>query len=206
MDTVLTDFLRQLQQDGTAVVHASTDAFSTADQQQAKAFLRQQEERERLHWPGVVPAFNEDAAIWAATFLFRAAQFFVHRDFEEKQLRKSLCPYPKQLGAAEAYSADLCLRHLPRLHQKAKALAPADVLVELLEQTARQFPLSSVGINAEGPWAVAPLLAHPSLRLMYTDRVIEHKDQSRLEDTAIREAVHAALGAHAKAFWPAITN
>jgi len=206
MDTVLTDFLRQLQQDGTAVVHTSTDAFSAADERQAKAFLRQQEERERLHWPGVAPAFNEAAAIWAATFLFRAAQFFVYRDFEEKQLRKSLCPYPEQLGASEIYSADLCLRHLPRLHQKAKALAPADVLVKLLEQTARQFPLSSVGISAEGPWAVHTLLAHPSLRSMYTDRVIDHKDQSRLEDTAIREAVQAALGAHAKAFWPAITN
>ena len=206
MDTLLTDFLQELQQDGTAVVHTSTDAFSSADQQQAKVFLRHQEERERLHWPGEAPGFHEAAAMWAATYLYRAAQFFVHRDFEEKQLRKSLRPYPGQLGAAEAYSADLCLRHLPRLHQKAKALAPADILVELLEQTARQFPMSSVGMDAEGPWAVGLLLSHPSLRLMYTDRIIDHEDQSRLEDTAIQEAVHAALGTYPGVFWPAKTK
>ncbi|NBC06237.1 MAG: hypothetical protein GVY26_03485 [Bacteroidetes bacterium] len=206
MDTLLTNFLQELQQDGTAVVHASTDAFSDAEKQRAKALLAEWEETERLRWPGEVPALDEEAALWAATYVFRAAQFFVHRDFEEQQLRKSLRPYPGQLGAAEVYSADLCLRHLPRLHQKAKALAPADVLVELLEETARQFPLSSVGMDAEGPWALEVILAHPSLRLMYTDRIIEHKDQSRLEDTAIREAVYAALGAHAEAFWPAIRN
>jgi hypothetical protein len=204
MDTPLTDFLQQLQRDGQAVVPTEIAELSAKDERSAKALLGEWQTADRLHWPATPPSFDEAAALWSAVYIYRAAQFFVHRDYGERQLQQALKPYLGKIDDFVMYSVDGCLRHLPRLHHKAKSLSQDDALVALLEQTARTFPLSSVGIDAEGPWEAATVLQHPSLKLMYVDRIIEHRDKSRLEEAETRAAVEAALGNHASSFWPGL--
>ena len=80
----------------------------------------------------------------------------------------------------------------------AKSMSSGDPLVSGLEDAARRFPLSGVGIALEEPLPdVSALKRHPGLWRLLIDRVIERQDVSRLADPVVRTAVADALGEHA---------
>src|SRR6185503_2575435 len=53
---------------------------------------------------------------------------------------------PRPRGAEADWSADLTLRHLPKLFQLARHLSNADPLLQQMKQIAAAWPLSSVGV------------------------------------------------------------
>jgi hypothetical protein len=71
-------------------------------------------------------------------------------------------------------------------------------LLARLVDWANAWPLSSVGIPGASPTALDPVLEHPSLRVVYADRIIARKDLARLNDPRACEAVLRAIGLHAE--------
>jgi hypothetical protein len=141
------------------------------------------------------PALALPAAAWALTTVYRAAQALVFREIEADAVRQMLavpCPLPP--SPAVHYSADLSLRYLPDLLALASGIAPDDPLVTGLVALARAWPLSSVGVAGAGEADPSPFLDHPSLHLLYVDRIIERSDAARLGHPAVRAAVREAVG------------
>ena len=145
------------------------------------------------------PALSPAAAGWALSTVYRGCQALVYREMEAAAVHEALSrPCPDNPSAAVCYSVDLSFRYLPDLLSLARGIAPADPLVAGLIALARAWPLSSVGVpGVAGPYDLRPFIAHPSLRQLYVDRIIERADSSRLVDPTVVELVREALGGFA---------
>lgn len=144
-----------------------------------------------------LPAFAPAAALWAARLFHQLCRFTVCRDIPAEPIRVACaipCPDPRRPGTD--WSADLTLRHLPRLWQLAQRLSNADPLLDQLALLARAWPLSSVGIPRLAELSVGTFFAHPGLRRLYADRIVAANDVSRLADARVAEGLRADLGIH----------
>ena len=202
MPPLLTNFLRALLDTGDVTVASYLTPFAPDDLATATALLRRYHAADALHLPHQAPPFEPAAAQWAAECLYRTAQLAFLRDYDADAVVAHLADWPGEASPAASYAVDLVFRHLPALLDLARHLAPADALVARLQALARQWPLSFVGVPpapAEAPTAV---LAHPALRALYLDRIIERHDRERATQLGVAEGIRAALGEYAAQLWP----
>ena len=151
----------------------------------------------RIEMAGDAPPLSMGPALWAAMMLYQGAQFLAFREMDAGVVRQRLAaPCPSAPSPWVCYSVDLVMRHLPDLVSLARGVSPGDPLVEGLLGLARAWPLSSVGVAGVGPVQVGGFIAHPSLRALYVDRVLERRDLARLEDREVRDSIRAAIGDH----------
>ena len=155
---------------------------------------------DRAAWelPGPAPALATPAAAWAAARVLIAAQAIAHRGQPDDLADALESPCPGALDPSVAWSVDLTLRQLPRLLGLARGFADDEPLSRGLRALARDWPLSSVGVVVDDldPARLAPVLAHPSLRRCYVDRVLARGARDRLASPTVAAAARAALGAH----------
>lgn len=196
----LADFITQLCREGRATVDWELRPHSDQELDGAKAVLKQYYEATSLEMPYQAPDFHPHAALWGATYLFMAIRFVLVRQYDEALINQHLIDYPGTKTPEVIYSADLCLRFLPDLLKLAKGIAPDDILVTKIKETALEWPFSSVGIKLGAAPALEVVEAHASLRLAYRDRVIAAADKSRIPGQEM--LVEAALGEHAAILWP----
>jgi hypothetical protein len=151
----------------------------------------------RIEMAGEAPPLSMGPAIWAAVTIHQACQFLTFREMDAALVRERLAvPCPAAPSPWVCYSVDLVMRYLPHVVALARGISPGDPLVDGLLGLARAWPLSSPGVAGVGPVQVGGFIAHPSLRALYVDRVLETKDTARLDDPQVREAVRAAIGDH----------
>jgi MoxR-vWA-beta-propeller ternary system domain bpX4 len=198
---ILSHFLTHLVEEGHAYVENDIQPFDPADVQNAADFLAKVYQNDRLDMPDRPPQYLAAAAVWAAQFLYRAVQCTVLRNLEADVVKELLKPYPEPPTPEAIYCVDLTFRHLPDVFKFAKGLAPDDILVTILRENAVYWPFSSVGMAVEVDIAHENVLAHPSLRIAYIDRIIEAKDIKRVNSDALRELVETALGDYTPQLW-----
>jgi hypothetical protein len=198
----LANFVREVWSEGQITLENQLLPAGDEEDAEALALLKSYYHEEVLHMPGQAPDFDPAAALWATRYLLVAAQVTLRRDLDEEAVRARLLPYTGTKDAGAIFSADLMLRYLPDLLQLAKGLAPDDVLVVCLQQTLLTWPFSSVGMGIAGEIELSPILAHPSLRFAYRDKIIRLRDTNRMQHPAVRELIAAALGEYASDLWP----
>jgi len=147
--------------------------------------------------PGPALEFHEEAAVWGAILLYRAASLVSFREIGEREIYELLQgdPMPGCLNPAAHFSADLCLRHWPDLYRMARARSEDDPLVKILHGLAAEFPLSSLGMSvAVSPQSV--VLRHAGLRQVFAERALERADHVNLAVPEIGTFVRSKLGAY----------
>lgn len=202
----LTSFIEDLLRTGNVTVAPEIIAFDTQDIQQAETALLQFHASDSLNLPGTAPSFHASAAVWAAIYLYRSIQLTLLRNLDEEAVRGLLTPFPGEMTAAAAYSADLTLRYLPTVMEFAKGLSPKDVLVILMKETALHWPYSSVGMEIQEQPDINDIINDPCLKYSYIDRIIEARDMNRCGNAQVNALVAEALGAHAGTLWPQFKN
>jgi hypothetical protein len=194
----LQEFARQLRESGEIRIRTTAEP-ADAETRGAQEILRAIEGEARLRGPHGPPEYEQEAATWGLTMLYRACRFLVYRHFDEKTVREAMGrKWRENKGHREIYSADLALSHLPEVYELAGGLATADPLVECLRELALEWPLSSVGIALPREARVEEFFDHPSLRAIYLDRIVRRRDASRLKEARVKEALAATLGIYAK--------
>ena len=159
--------------------------------------LRQIDEHSRNGLTLDLPPFSAATALWAAQLFYQLCQFTVCRDIGEAGIKAACgisCPEPR--GPAVDWSADLTLRHLPKLFQLARHLSHVDPLIGQMKQIAAEWPLSSVGIPGLENLNPGSFIDHPGLRRLYADRIFTTEDASRLGDLRIDSQLRSDLGEH----------
>lgn len=196
-------FIEYLFAEGKVAVESQIDQITEEELQSTKIILQRFYKDDILERPLSAPGFLEDAALWAATYFYYAVHLTVIRDAGEEMIEEKLKPYQGNIDASAIYSADLVLRSLPQLFELAKGLAPADILVQKLRQTASQWPFSSVGLEIEEELADhSVILSHESLKIEYIDRIIQQKDQKRVSQFGLEKYIYENAGDHLNTFWP----
>lgn len=199
----LTDFLYGLIDEGVVSVAGEVTPFDETDNELAVEILKQYYARDIVDMPYTPPAFNATAALWGAQYIYLCTQLTVLRQLGEEEVKNYLKGYEENLSPEVVYSADLMLRFLPQLFNLAKGLAPADILVTIMQNTATNWPFSSVGIEVTETFNTAIIFQHPTLKYSYADRIITHKDLKRaLLDDEIKNTITEVLGAHTTTLWP----
>jgi hypothetical protein len=186
--------LQSLADEGRAVVSLQPPADDDGD---AIALLEQMDSAARNELGIELPPFSAEAALWGARLVYQLCRFVVCRDVGEEAIDAACavaCPAPRNPGTD--WSADLCLRHLPKLHQLARHLSNADPLVKQLLQIAGAWPLSSVGVPGLENLRLDTFAGHPGLRRLYADRIVAAGDFCRLGDREVDDVLRADLGFH----------
>ena len=190
-------FLHALRESGNVTV--STEPPPDLDESVAEA-LREHDRARRRELPPDAPPLDLGAAYWGARMLYQACQLIIMRDVPPGVSRAMLTkPYDGERTVAAHYSVDLTLLYLPGLFRLAERVAPADPVLDDLKTLGSDWPLSSVGMSGLVPAATLDFLSDACLRALYTDRILEMEDTSRLEPALVKESVVAALGAYPEA-------
>jgi hypothetical protein len=200
----LSEFLTRLLTDGLVLVPRHMAVFQEDDLQASALLLKQLYDTDCFEMPYQAPAFEPEAALWAARYLFYATQLVLLRDQDEAAMDQYLQPFPGQQSAGVIYSVDLVFRYLGNLFKLSSGIAPNDPLVIYLRQTAAQWPFSSVGLNIEPATDTAVILEHPSLKYTYVDRIILRTDVSRLNGIKEQQTLKEILGIHQAKLWPGL--
>src|SRR4051812_17092158 len=193
-EPTLSEFLKLLAEEGRAVVSARP---LETDEPSALAALAQIDEFARAELGLEAPLLSDETALWAARLFYYLCQFTVCRDIGEEQIKAQCsvpCPAPR--GPPRDWSADLTLRHLPKLFELARHASSGDPLVPQLKVIATAWPLSSVGIRGLDNPPLDSFIGHPSLRRLYVDRIIACGDVSRLGNASVDDTLRADLGVH----------
>ena len=145
---------------------------------------------------GTPPELDSAAGIWALRQIYSSCQFLVHREVDPKEVASRLAEPCPSTGPCEGvcYSVDLAFSYLIDVISLARGIAPGDPLVHGLLGLARAWPLSSVGVRDVGPVDISDFVENASLLQLYVDRIIQHKDISRLDDARVAEGVRRSLG------------
>jgi hypothetical protein len=202
----LTFFIHDLLKSGQVTVARQLKPFTDEDIQQTEKLLKQHYAGDKLELPLEAPEFSPEAALWAAKYLYHAIQFVMIRDLGEEEVKKHLTSFEGQITPNAVYAADLLLRYLPDLLSLAKGLAPDDILVTCLKQTLAKWPFSSTGLPGIEADNEEVILAHPSLKYAYIDRIIICKDTKRASKAQIAGLIEEVLGGYAHQFWPEFEN
>jgi MoxR-vWA-beta-propeller ternary system domain bpX4 len=191
---MLIRFLEGLEEGGSVPV---ADAEPVVDKE-CSAWLKGRFERLSLELAGPPLPFDADAAAWGAGRLYEACRYLTYRQEGPETVHKAFAgPAPKPTPAA-IFGVDLVLRHLPELWTLAASLADDDPLIDELKRLAVSWPLSSVGTPGIEGTDPSPILVHRGLRQLYTDRILQKRDRSRLSDPRVRSAALEAIGEHSE--------
>ncbi|PSL46651.1 hypothetical protein CLV51_103632 [Chitinophaga niastensis] len=198
----LSAFITHLVREGQVTVASNIHLFSPQELQNTIVVLQEYYDNDIQDMPGTAPAFDSNAALWAARYIYRAVQLAMLRQLGEEEITTLLLPYDQPVTAATIYGADLCLRYLPDLLSLSKGLSPEDPLVKHLQETAKQWPFSSTGINIPATQGIDIIVSNPSLLQTYVDRIIATRDTGRCNVQPVLAAVKASLGNYAEVLWP----
>src|SRR3954462_11273205 len=163
----LTNFIAGMINEGKVKVVAQLLEFEPEDLHLANIHLQQYYEDDIQEMPAAAPSFDENAALWAARYLYTAVQFILLRNLDETTMQEQLLPYSGELTPAAMYSADLTLRYLPDLFDLAKGLSPNDPLVKMMKETAQLWPFSSAAISMSESTNLSVIFSHASLKQAY---------------------------------------
>jgi len=174
-------------------------------------YLAREYEQECLHYPFTAPALDPAAAAWAAKTVYISAQLLLYREHKEADLEALLPGYAAALTPGAVLSADLVLRFLPYVINHLKVIDPEDKLIEVLEAHLITWHYSGIGYTLpEERLEFSVVTTDRCLLQLYTDRVIEKKQQQLATHPAIIQNIQASLGLHAPTYWsnfqPQLTN
>jgi len=208
-------FLEQLLETGNVSIE-TPDRPSDADVKLGGEILEQFESSWRFEWAETAPKFHQPVASWAAESLYRSCQLLLYRDVAAEEVVSSLsaqCPAADSGKPQQHYNVDLTFRFLPNLWRFTQREAEDDPLTEIIRKWCFRWPLSSVGavnlvetdlVNSDSSqknqFAIHEFWSHPSLAQGYVDRIIEHKDDTRLAPSEVTERIRAVAGDHPELF------
>ncbi len=194
-------FLRSLWREGRVRVPANLidgpdGCLIPPDEQDSlQQTLRECAVEDALSFTHAPPAVESSSALWASEMLFRACTAVMHCEFHAEELSSGFqAPCPAPPSASVCYSVDLAFRFLGDLERIARIFSPKDPILPFVQNWAREWPLSSVGMPDVPNVSVDSFWEHDALRELYVRRIIQSQDESRLNDDRVRAAVLSELG------------
>lgn len=165
-------------------------------------FLRDEYENEIKDFPFISPAFNTNAAIWAAKTIYISAQLILYRENKINELELLLPDYKDEIDSSAMLSADLCLRFLPSMLIQLKLIDSEDPLIEILEKKLSVWHYSALSYNLnfdEVDFKI--IITDKCLEQLYLDRITKYRKLELSQNSQFKESILANFGNYAKELW-----
>jgi hypothetical protein len=174
----LAEFLERLLYEGKVALSERPGADLREDRQ-ALPLLQQAFSEHGLQVAGPPIHFDAPTALAAGSVVRQACWLLVSHDETEDYLRQHLTMPGKPDSPSQHLSADVVLRFLPQVYRRARAIAPADRLAEILAKILCDWPLSGVLADVEaGPQTALDFGGHLGLMMLYAERLAFHERQA----------------------------
>lgn len=194
--------LRQLRLYEEVVLYADIPGFSVQEAREADDFLRSEYERELKEYPSGAPVYNSEAALWAATLIYRASQLLLYREQKEVQLEGMFPHYMGERNLSAILSADLTLRFIPSVLEKLHEINPEDGLLVILNKIASEWDYSAIGSNVDSGLADFEMAGkNPLFMKLYIDRIIAVRDQRLATNASVNREIRSSLGMYTNELW-----
>jgi len=165
------EFLTQLLSEGR-VVFRSAKGPQDRPLPEDIALLEKAYDSHRLSVAGAMIPFDPAVAYSAAELIRQASWAIVNHADGITDLKKRLKMPIEPKTATHHLSADLTLRYLPQILNRARGLDPTDRLIGILEDLLRRWPFSGVLSDvAAGPVGSLEFDGHAGLLLLYAERL-----------------------------------
>jgi hypothetical protein len=196
------NMIQTLRQHEEVMLYGNILAISDEDALEVTAFLRTEYQTEISDHPFRTPAFDESAALWAATTVYISAQLMLYRENKGTDLDLLLPAFQKDRGASQILSADLCLRFLPDILLQLKLIDPDDILISILENILNDWHYSGINypLKTENMNFTA-ISADACLQQLYVNRIIQSKNMTLAKLPPFEKQVATALGLYNTHFW-----
>lgn len=189
------DSVELLRTKGDIILHSEFVQWSEDDEEYVTQFLKKEYQKEAINYPGELPAFDGDAAIWGAKTVFVASQLLMLRDIAELEFPKLVPAFDQEVNLGAILSCDLCLRFLPDIIEKAEDIDTYDGLIPLLDQHLMAWSYSGIGRRLLEPNQklsnIQPLKCK-EMQLLLVER-IEQRNAKYSVPNEIREIVKPYL-------------
>lgn len=194
--------IQNLRQQEEIVLYGNILTIKEPEAKEVLEFLRKEYEQEALDYPYTAPAFDGDAALWAATSVYVAAQLILYRENKEAELALLLPDFQNTITPSAILSADLCLRFLPDMLHQLSLMDNEDALIQVLERKLLTWHYSGISypLQVESLDFTA-ISADKCLHQQYINRIIENKKIQIALHPASKELVQASLGLFTADFW-----
>jgi hypothetical protein len=164
------EFLNDLLLEGEISLRGAPSP-SQSDREEARIVLEKAYATYRLHVAGPLLEFAQATALAAGELIWWAAWYLASHEQPPSELQSKLKMPGAPRDPGQHLSADLLLRYLPQIYQRALALDPADELCKALSDLLRQWPLSGVLADLDEPPVTAIDFGHHGLQLLYSERL-----------------------------------
>lgn len=194
--------IQTLRQQEEIMLYGSVLQISEKEAAGVTKFLESEYQQEVWEYPGEAPAFDAQAALWAAKTVYTAAQLMLYRENKPDDLVALLPSFQNNCTAVNALSADLCLRFLPNIIVQLKLIDSEDELIHILENILLEWHYSGINYPLEiDSLSFDLLFANNCLRQLYIDKIIAYKKLSLAMHAACKPLVTAQLGIFTQTFW-----
>jgi len=177
------DSIQLLRTEGDIILHSKFVQWSEDEEEYVAEFLSNEYKKELIHHPNGIPDFDKPAGLWAAKITFVSAQLLMLREVEGLDFNIALPKFDGEMSVSTILSADLCLKFLPEIIEKASEIDPYDELVDWLDQVLINWPYSGIGrrnIDDKEEMKHLNLLKDPLMVLLYSDRTVKRNAVHRI--------------------------
>ncbi|NVK63019.1 MAG: hypothetical protein HWE22_00480 [Flavobacteriales bacterium] len=172
------DGIELLRMKGGIVMHSEIIQISEDEEEYVTRFLKQEYESEGVKFPGKLPPFDGEAALWGAKTVFVASQLLSLRDNSELDLPQLLPKYDGEMSVSAILSCDLCLRFLPKVIEKAEHLNTYNGIIQRLDSFLLTWSYSGIGrqpTNTSESLNYLDLLKSRDMIILLIERIIKRK-------------------------------
>jgi hypothetical protein len=165
------DFLSELLNEGRVVFRTSKPPLDRPRPEDI-AVLEEAYQAYRLRVAGPAIPFDPAVGYSAADLIRQSSWALVRHDDRISHLKERLKMPIDPKTPAHHLSADLTLRYLPQILNRARVLDPSDPVIELLKASLLRWPLSGVLSDvSEAPLGSLDFGGHTGLLLLYAERL-----------------------------------
>lgn len=196
------NMIRRLRLEEEILLYGNLLTVTTGDMDAVRVFLQAEFEKEALDFPLGAPAFDPNAAGWAAKTAYLAAQLILYRENKPEHLDSLLPPYDGEVHASAIVSADLCFRFLSPMVQQLKLIDTEDALIPILENHLHQWHYSGIShaLKIE-TLDFNTIVSDPCLYTLYCNRIISQRKLPLAQHDLFVHPIRAAMGIYGNELW-----
>lgn len=194
--------IKGLRENEEVILYVNRPVVSENEKIKVVNFLRGEYQWESLEFPFQVPAFNEEAALWAAEIVYLSAQLILYRKDDTEELEGLFPDLKIEVETGSILSVDLCFRFIPDMLLELKHIDSEDPLIEILEKQLKKWHFSAIkyDFDVEGldlNW----IFSSSCMKQLYMDRIVAHKNLKLAKNKKLYPHLKASLSIFDEAYW-----
>lgn len=196
------EMIESLLKDEEVILYENRLSISSEEKSFVITFLENTFEEEALNHPFSKIQFRPDSALWAAEFVYLAAQLILYRKDQNKDLKNLFPELELDISPETMLSVDMCFRYLPDMITQLKLIDTEDPLLDILEMELTKWHYSGINSNLDiDKLNFDVIFTNKRLQQLYLNRIVDFRNEKLAYHIQIVPLLKENFGIYSKDFW-----